>query len=414
MKSFRNDFIKIFWENSRKYKGQNCIYIGGKYFSYEAFAKKVMSIYNRIDEAEGNKARIGVLSYKNVDTYASILAILSYGSSYVPVNNKYPLLRNKNLLKKGAVKLLISSEENEDILSYYKSSGIGIISSETQENNLIDTIEPKVEQDEVYLMFTSGSTGEPKGVPVSNKNIDHFLSFMCNSGIYDFNEKDRFLQMFDLTFDASLMCMFVPLMKGACFYVPEDGPAYAKAIELIEHKNLTVALMVPSLLDYLRNYLQEITLPTLRYSFFGGERLSVEMAKKWLNCVPNAIVENLYGPTEAAIWCSRYRLIINEFSSQGNVSIGKLFSDMNYILINEDNREVESQGELCLAGEQVIGQYLNNENSNSFFDNGGVRYYRTGDIVSLDDEKNLHFIGRLDNQLKINGYRVNLKRSNKI
>jgi D-alanine--poly(phosphoribitol) ligase subunit 1 len=404
-------FIQRFWENCEKFKDRNCIYIWGKYYSYGTFAYKVLAAYKNIDSFQGDKSRIGVLSYNDVDTYASVLAIFSYGASYVPVNNKFPLLRNKNLLSKAGVKVILSSEENEDVESYYRYSGIETITIE--ENNEAAEFfipERKIIQEEAYLMFTSGSTGEPKGVPASSYNIEHFLSFMCDSGSYDFNEKDRFLQMFDLTFDASLMCILIPLLKGACFYVPEDGPVYAKAIELIEHKNLTVSLMVPSILEYLKNYLAEINLPSLKYSFFGGERLSAEMAKKWMNCVPKAIVENLYGPTEATIWCSHFRLDRNSIADlQGIVPIGKLFSDMDFMLIDENKNEMFDKGELYLTGAQVISNYLNSENPESFIVKNNKTYYRTGDVVSLYAEDNLSFIGRLDNQVKINGYRVNLE-----
>src|SRR5262249_52077554 len=178
---------------------------------------------------------------------------------------------------------------------------------------------------------------------------------------YDFNRNDRFLQMFELTFDLSVFSFLVPLSVGASFYpLPQKGMAYLEVADILETQEISVALMVPSVISYLRPYFGEISLPRVRYSLFCGEALYHETLSAWAECVRNAKIENLYGPTEATIFCLRYEWQPGEPAhpqGQGIVPIGRPMEGMSAFLAKEDTSYEE--GELCLSGEQVTLAYWN-------------------------------------------------------
>jgi D-alanine--poly(phosphoribitol) ligase subunit 1 len=203
----------------------------------------------------------------------------------------------------------------------------------------------------------------------------------------------------------------MPLMVGACCYIlPESGIKPLKIIEYLQKHKITALSMVPSVLKFIERYMGEIVLSDLRYSFFSGDSLYYHHAVKWSRCVPNAVIHNFYGPTETTIVCTRYLfdpLRSEKESVNGIVPLGKPFPGMEFIIVDENNHEI-IKGELCFTGKQVITGYLNGKNEEKFFDHYNKRYYKTGDIVSLNEQGDLVFYGRTDDQVKINGYRVEL------
>jgi len=171
--------------------------------------------------------------------------------------------------------------------------------------------------------------------------------------------------------------------------------------------------MVPSVINYLKSYFEEITLPQIRYSLFCGEALYHETLSAWARCVPNARIENLYGPTEATIFCLRYEWQRGEPAhkqAKGIVPIGKPMEGMSAFIAKEDSSLEE--GELCLSGEQVTLGYWNDPSKTaaSFGTNqNGHRFYRTGDLCKVDQTGNFLYLGRIDNQVKIDGHRIELE-----
>jgi non-ribosomal peptide synthetase component F len=236
---------------------------------------------------------------------------------------------------------------------------------------------------------------------------------------YKIDENDRFLQMFDLTFDLSVMSYLIPLTIGACVYtVPSGDIKFNATYMILEDYEITVALMVPSILSFLHNYFDEISMPKMKYSLFCGEALYTDLTKGWANCVPNALIQNVYGPTEATIFCLTYDWQRNSTNKDHNgiLCIGKPMKDMLAIVVDEELKPVEANtpGELCLSGGQLTSGYIKNpeKNKEAFFHhsiNGMDHvFYRTGDICFIDSDGDFMFSGRLDNQVKIQGFRVEL------
>lgn len=390
---------------------RNAVFVAEQYYSYQRLWELVDFIYRQIP-TDKTYQTIGIYCNNDIFTYASILAVNLYGAAYVPLNQKFPAVRNKNYIEQCALKLILSSSESVELTMISKD--VKVIFTKVDNHEITKrpfqfTSYKKTEQPISYILFTSGTTGIPKGVPVSHSNANYFFNFFLSN--YDFNEKDRFLQVYELTFDGSVFSFFMPLLVGACCYVlPDEGIKVFKIPEYLKNFNITVVILVPSVLRYIEQYIDVFLFPALRYSFFAGEALFYELVMRWKKSLPNGNIHNFYGPTETTILCTRYEFDekkSNEESINGIVPLGKLFEGMSFMIVDENNQPID-KGELCIAGHQVISGYLNNQNQDRFFIRDSVRYYKTGDMVSLNKNGNLIFYGRTDRQVKINGFRVEL------
>jgi D-alanine--poly(phosphoribitol) ligase subunit 1 len=176
--------------------------------------------------------------------------------------------------------------------------------------------------------------------------------------------------------------------------------------------------MIPTVIHYLRPYFDEIKCQKLKYNLFCGEALPLDVTEAWSRCIPNAKIINVYGPSEATIFCTHYLFdpVFHKKTQNGILSIGKPMKDTYTIVVDEGSRLVKKgeTGELCLAGMQLTPGYLNDDVKNklAFFDleyNGkSERFYKTGDLCFIDSEGDIMYIGRIDAQVKIQGYRVEL------
>jgi non-ribosomal peptide synthetase component F len=198
------------------------------------------------------------------------------------------------------------------------------------------------------------------------------------------------------------MSFLIPLTIGGSFYIIDKHKVKPIAIyEVLESKKITFALMVPSVIKTLEPYLRNETINGLKYSQFCGETLTVSQVESWQNICPNTQIDNVYGPTEATIYCTRYRVVKNRpiHHYKGIVSIGKPMYGTTLNVIND---------ELLIGGGQVTSGYINeilNTTSFALIDN--MRFYKSGDLAVLNDTE-FYCLGRLDRQVKIQGFRVEL------
>ncbi len=370
--------------------------------------------------------RIGVLTSDGVQTYAAILAILANGGTYVPINSNSPIARNQSIVDEAGITGLVYDPADESISRMAAGLGVGrkILPLRFATIPKGDSLHFRGEDvsNPAYLLFTSGSTGKPKGVPIGHENLNNFMAVMLDSGIYDFHAADRFLQMFELTFDLSVMSLFVPLSIGACCYVvPDSSFGAATILKVLEEYEISAALMVPSMLVFLEPYLEtKIRLPSMRHSMFCGEALPDSLVQKWQLAAPNSTIENLYGPTEATIFCLRYLwdpAASPAAAVNGIVPIGTPLPGTDVLLADEFGQPISEsgvKGELLLMGAQLAtGYWQDAEKTAAAFINVGdkpeaIRAYRTGDLCSLNAQGDFIYHGRIDSQVKIDGHRVEL------
>ncbi len=413
--------LKNLVESLQKFPGRNAFCIADKYYTYSEFAGFVSNIRNFIDaNLSKDETAVGITAFDDIETYSSIFGAMFAGVAFVPIDPRNPVDRNKAIAEIAGVKTIFTSRFDDNVNSIKDLPGIKLVDSKNIPSSPINLSLPDVKPESTaYILFTSGSTGVPKGVPLSLKNITSFIDAFYDLG-YKIDENDRCLQSSDLTFDLSTMSYMIPLSKGACVYtVPSGGIKYAAIYSVLEDYQITMALMVPSVLNYLRPFFRDIKLEKMRYSMFCGEALYEDVLAEWSECVPNALIQNVYGPTEATNFCMTYdwnRDLSRNKSVNGVVCIGRPMKDMESIIVNDDNLPVAAgeKGELCLAGPQLTDGYIKNPEKNkaAFFTlkrgEEDVRYYKTGDLAYVDDEGDFMFCGRIDYQIKIHGYRIEL------
>lgn len=266
-------------------------------------------------------------------------------------------------------------------------------------------------------MFTSGSTGTPKGVQVLHGNARRYVDIVTER--WAMTERDRCSQTFDMTFDLSVSDMFVTWDAGACLCCP-PADAVVKPAKFIQQSDLTVWFSVPSVGLLMKRFgmLKPDSFPSLRLCLFCGEPLPIELAEAWARAAPNAAVENIYGPTEVTIACTAYRyetVRAAEEAEFGVVPIGWPLPATETRTVDEQLKDVEpgQTGELLLVGPQVTpGYWRDPDKTAAAFVRlrGDDRvYYRTGDRVRRPrGDGPLTYLGRVDNQVKISGYRVEL------
>ncbi len=396
----------------RNYPNHVAFTIATTSYTYKEVFNRVWGIMLRLQNTPENI--IGIMAGNYIETYASILAVLLSGKTYVILHPDYPYSRNKSIMESTDMKVLLHAHASGTLDAL--PSGIERISTSELRSEQTDFTMQEIELEEyknAYIIFTSGSTGTPKGVPISWKNLNAFYSAYRQLG-WNLGPGDRMLQMFELTFDVSIVSTLYPLTLGAGIYtVGNDKLKYMSVYELMEDEALTCVAMPPSLLQFLSPYFNEILLPKLKYLIVTAEAAHADLLQRFRACAPNAEFINLYGPTEATIYCTAYKIPQDNCKQHnGMIAIGKPFDRIDAIIMDEDGNPAPTdvQGELWISGPQVMqGYWLDEEKSQQVLTLfNGKKYYKTGDLCTMDSDGDIIYRGRKDYQIKVQGFRVEL------
>lgn len=439
---------EIFVNTAHRYPMRPALWVDGCIATYrelrseaEQLAAAISATLSNAAEATGRQC--GLLVGRSRTAYASVLGALLAGSTYVPLNPRFPTGRLLAVLGASDANLVIVDEASMSaaatlIPAFPRSLTVLLPEASSLPNwsakaphHLFacrDDIEritpasaaaPQNEDDGAYLLFTSGSTGAPKGVLIRHRNVVAYLRSALAR--YRPRPEDRFTQLFDFSFDLSVHDMFMCWSSGACLYCPPLG-MLASPGNFVRKHELTFWFSVPSTAAAMARLrvLAPGDLPSLRVSLFCGEVLPAGVARMWRRAAPNSMIDNLYGPTEATIAVTAYRIPDEETFAWrwGVVPIGLPFPGQQAAVIDDDGNLVTDgeTGELCVGGSQVASGYwrLPEITAERFAAPLGVseargRWYRTGDRVVKDPECGFVFLGRLDRQAKIRGHRVDLQ-----
>lgn len=262
-----------------------------------------------------------------------------------------------------------------------------------------------------YIMFTSGSTGDPKGVPITHDNLSFFIEWVRKK--FNFTNLSVISNLNPLHFDNSVFDIFGGLFNASTI-VPFDKVELSYPNELVKKFNKTNCktwFSVPSLL----NYILEIEKKTifknieLKNLIFGGERFPINAVRKIYNYLNKTNIYNVSGPTECTCMCSAKKINKNELFNTNNLSVGKINKYFNYMILDETNKN-SNEGELVLLGPAVAASYFNNKEKNKkFFKRKNQNGYHTGDLVKKFRKDEIKIIGRVDNQVKLMGHRIEIE-----
>ena len=434
-------FVNWFIQSSHRFPQRPSVEVNNVRMTYQELGLLAGKIAGRIQQQKTRTSPIGLLTYRSFISYAGILGIMYAKNIYLPLNPYFPLNRTRKMIDMVGCGTLIVGRECRDYFLkllpdisqpmtfiFPDTAALGDIASDYDHhfifsNELEDAPEfseiRDIDEDAIaYFVFTSGSTGEPKIVQQSNKNVITYLDYVSKR--YQLDEHDRVSQTFELTFDNSIHDMFIAWKYGACLYcVPRNHVMMPAGF--IKDKQLTVWYSVPSIgLNMLKlNRLKEGSLPSLRYTLFCGEALPKNLAKTWAKAANNSTIENYYGITETTHQVSVYQWddeTAEDECLNDIVSIGKIFDNLKYCILDENKNEVSrgEPGELYVSGVQITKAYFNDPQRTqaayvTIAHLGNDVWFKTGDLVKERDNGNLNYLGRLDNQVQILGNRVELQ-----
>jgi D-alanine--poly(phosphoribitol) ligase subunit 1 len=371
---------------------------GGRTLSYGELCQRSDALAAHLAGALPEKAPVVVLGHKEPELIIAYLGAIKSGRAYVPVDTAVPAQRIERIVAASGAALVLSPEK------------IALLSSQGAPAPLcrlgID--------DHYYIMFTSGSTGEPKGVPITYGCLQSFLRWMLAEHAFRAG-REVFLNVVPYSFDVSLMDTYPALVTGGTVQsVTKADVANPKQMyQLLAASELTAWVSTPS---FAQMCLVEPTfnqgmLPLLRRFLFCGETLAPEIASQLLERFPAAEVWNTYGPTEATVATTSIRITREILERHSPLPIGYPMLGSRVLVMDEHRRELPEgeRGEIVIAGPNVSPGYLNRPdlNETAFFHLHEQRAYRTGDWGRCRDRM-LFFEGRIDNQIKLHGYRIEL------
>ncbi|MEV0945556.1 amino acid adenylation domain-containing protein [Rhodococcus sp. NPDC049939] len=389
----------------------------GESLTYAQFDARVNRLARYlIDAGVGPESLVAVGMRRSLDMVIVQYAVVEAGGGYVPIDPNQPRERNDHVLEMADSVLVLTTAADRGVLpvgsEIVEVDGLDVSGYSSAPVTDTDRRAPLRPENVAYVLFTSGSTGRPKGVAVSHRAIANQLSWMVSE--YGFTDSDVVVSKIPVTFDASLLELFLPLTVGARLVIARsDGhrnPEYL--LSLIEDAGVTVAAFVPSMLGTLLAD-PAVQIPaSLRLVYVGGEELPAELFGR-LAAKSDARLDNMYGPTEAAVTVTSYRCDDRDVAT---VPIGApVWNTQTYAL---DARlhpvAVGVAGELYLGGVQLSRGYQGRADLTAErfvadpFGDPGTRLYRTGDLVRWNRDGNLEFLGRTDFQVKVRGLRIEL------
>jgi len=389
-----------------------CIYEKNREITYADFWSKCISFANFLIQKSDKKFPIVcIYESKSIFDFVSIIGTLMAGGFYVPISQLTPYSKLLKIIKITNANFF-STKKIENNLKK-------IINKTTITDNKIYSSDElclaKYKQTNIaYVLFTSGTTGIPKGVVIEKKNLNSYLDWLVKK--INLNHKNNCSQFTSIGFDLSVADFYLSLCSGSKLFIPDKFDMLYPA-RMIYKKKINHLVCTPSFIDFIKNSkeLKKKYFKDVKNIFFCGEPLYRKQVFNILKANSKINIINAYGPTEATVSMTYSLINKNNYKklSKNTVTIGKPIPKMKIVLVDSNMVKSKYKGEILISGPQLSLGYLklNRENKKRFINLHGERYFRTGDHAYKHNGQ-YYFDARTDNQVKIKGYRVELNEIN--
>ncbi|MET4566706.1 plipastatin non-ribosomal peptide synthetase PpsC [Bacillus subtilis] len=379
-------------------------------FTYEdlnSWANQIASVLQI--KGVGPDSVVALLTGRTPELIAGMLGILKAGGAYLPIASDLPVERIAYMLSDSGAALLLQSEKTEKQLLDIECEQIIIedIQKQGETKNIDSSAGP---HSLAYIIYTSGSTGKPKGVMIEQRSV---IRLVKNSNYITFTPEDRLLMTSSIGFDVGSFEIFGPLLNGAALHL-SDQQTFLDSHQLkryIEHQGITTIWLTSSLFNHLTEQ-NEQTFSQLKHLIIGGEALSPSHVNRIRNVCPEVSIWNGYGPTENTTFSTCLHI---QKTYELSIPIGRPVGNSTAYILNQWGvlQPVGAVGELCVGGDGVARGYLGRPDltKEKFVPHPfapGDRLYRTGDLARWLPDGTIEYVGRIDDQVKVRGYRVEL------
>ena len=384
------------------------------YRELNEFANKVA--HTLIDNNVKSNQTVVMLMPRRKEAYGVRQGIVKSGGAFLPIDPKYPDDRISYIIEDSQTKYVVTTKEViEEKKELLKNANVKVfLVEDIVKSNKIDNPNLKIKQSDLcYVIYTSGSTGKPKGVMIAHRNL---LNYVLDDNKNLTTAEYRYIgdecvscSFASLSFDASLQEEFVPLTHGYTVVIASEEQIENPMLlaETLKKHHVNIMFMTPSFVSNLLDIPQFVeALRNFKVLDMGAEAVPIELCQKLRGLGVNAQINNGYGPTETTI-TSTYSTVKDEY-----MTIGRPVGNTKVYILDKAGHvlPINAIGDLTLAGESVGMGYLNNPEKTkaSFIELNGLRAYRSGDLARINGDGNIEFFGRLDNQVKLRGLRVEL------
>lgn len=410
----KNDSLSsLFEQQASLYPNKKAVVMENESLSYNELNLKANQYAGYLSDKmiDATSNNIAVVMDSSIHYIISILSILKAGYTYVPIDPQYPAERIKYILEKCKAKLVITEQKYNPIFQVLESN-VEVVEIDgylfSPDATTYEFNSSKYQNDLAYIMFTSGTTGEPKGVMIQHKNV---IKLVVNTTYISFTNNDRVLQAGAIVFDASTFEIWGVLLNGGTLYLinKENLLNVKKMHEFIYQNQISIICLTTPLFAQIVQINPKI-FETVETLIVGGDVLLERHAHALLENCKNINFYNGYGPTECTTFATVAKISLN-----GIINIGRPIDNTNIYILDENKGllDIGEIGEVYIGGEGVGIGYLDDQilTDKHFVDNphnSGEIIYKTGDLGRWNPDGSVEYLGRIDNQIKIRGHRVEL------
>ena len=412
--------ITVWLDNAaEQYPDKAAIVDDRKTITFKQLRYKAMSLAQVIIGKGFFREPIAVVMPKSADTIIAFLGIAYSGNFYSVIDVDMPATRQSKIIETLRPKLIITDQDEINIsecdIYKYDFDRLNL----ENENRVLMQRDKTCDADLLYVLFTSGSTGIPKGVTITHQSVVDYIDWVTET--FGINSSDSFGNQAPFYFDNSILDIYSMVKTGATMHIIAKQ-LFSQPVFLLNYlkdNKITTIFWVPSALIVVANLhaLKKVDLTkTLKRVLFCGEVMPNKQLNVWRNSIPDIVYANLYGPTEITDACTYY-IVDRKFADDDPLPIGRAAKNTDILVLNENNETVEEGeiGELCVRGTSISRGYYNNweKTRSSFIQNPlNDRYieyiYRTGDLVKYNEYNELIYVSRKDFQIKHMGHRIEL------